>query len=62
LREENRRQFASISAAASGLNAETSLPKVIQVVAEFVMPIVDKILKEDRPKELWKQGRPWKSS
>ena len=46
----------------SGLNAETSLQNVIQVVAEFVMPVVDKILKEDRRKELWREGGGWKSS
>ncbi len=42
----------------SGLNAETSLRKVIQVIAEFVMPIVESTLKGDRGEELWGKGGP----
>jgi len=44
----------------SGLHAESSLEETIQVIREFVMPVVEGILKGDREKKIWQAGGPWK--
>jgi hypothetical protein len=44
----------------SGLNAESSLEETIRVVREFVMPIVEGILKGDREKKIWQAKGLWK--
>jgi len=44
----------------SGLNADSSLEETIRVIREFVMPIVEGIVKGDREKKIWQIGGPWK--
>ena len=44
----------------SGLKADSSLKQIIEVVREFVMPVVDGILKENSEKKVWQPGGPWK--
>jgi predicted nucleotidyltransferase component of viral defense system len=44
----------------SGLKADSSLEETIQVIREFVMPIVGGISKGDRQKKIWQAGGPWR--
>lgn len=44
----------------SGLKADSSLKQIIEVVREFVMPVVDGILKGNSEKKVWQLGGPWK--
>ena len=44
----------------SGLKADSSLKEIIEVVREFVMPVVDGILKGNSEKNVWQPGGPWK--
>jgi len=44
----------------SGLKADSSLKQIIEVVREFVMPVVDGISKGNSEKEVWQPGGPWK--
>jgi len=44
----------------SGLKADSSLKEIIEVVREFVMPVVDGILKGNSEKKVWQPGGPWK--
>src|SRR5580700_165553 len=42
----------------SGLKADSSLKQIIEVVREFVMPVVDGILKGNSEKKAWQPGGP----
>jgi hypothetical protein len=42
----------------SGLKADSSLKQIIEVVREFVMPVVDGILKGNSEKKVWQPGGP----
>ena len=44
----------------SGLKADSSLKEIIEVVREFVMPVVDGILKGNSEKKVWQPGGPWR--
>jgi len=44
----------------SGLEADSSLEETIQVIREFVMPVVEAISKGDRETRTWQAGGPWK--
>jgi hypothetical protein len=44
----------------SGLKADSSLKEIIEVVREFVMPVVDGILKGNSERKVWQPGGPWK--
>jgi predicted nucleotidyltransferase component of viral defense system len=44
----------------SGLKAESSLEGIIEVIREFVMPVLDGILKGNAEKKLWQPGGPWR--
>ena len=44
----------------SGLKADSSLEETIQVIREFVMPVIEGISKGDREKKIWQAGGPWK--
>ena len=46
----------------SGLKADSSLEETIQVIREFVMPVVEGISKGDRRNRTWQAGGPWKYS
>jgi predicted nucleotidyltransferase component of viral defense system len=43
----------------SGLLADSSLQDIIEVIREFVMPIVDGVLKGDEENKVWHPGGPW---
>jgi len=43
----------------SGLNADSSLKEIIEVIREFVMPVVDGVLKENDENRVWQPGGPW---
>jgi len=42
-----------------GCSTDSSLKQIIEVVREFVMPVVDGISKGDSEKEVWQSGGPW---
>lgn len=44
----------------SGLKAVASLKETTRVIAEFVMPIVEGILKRETEGRVWQAGGPWK--
>jgi Nucleotidyl transferase AbiEii toxin, Type IV TA system len=44
----------------SGLKADSSLKEIIEVVREFVMSIVDGILRGDAKNKVWQPGGPWR--
>jgi hypothetical protein len=44
----------------SGLNAESSLEETIRVIREFVIPVVEGIVKKNSKKKIWQAGGPWK--
>ena len=41
------------------LKADSSLQEIIKVIREFVMPVVDGVLKGDEENQVWQQGGPW---
>ena len=43
----------------SELKADSSLKEIIEVIREFVTPVVDSILKADEENKLWHPGGPW---
>lgn len=43
----------------SGLKADSSLIEIIEVIREFVTPVVDGILKGDEENKVWQPGGPW---
>jgi hypothetical protein len=43
----------------SGLKADSSLKEIIEVIRQFVMPVVDAILTENADNKVWQQGEPW---
>jgi predicted nucleotidyltransferase component of viral defense system len=43
----------------SGLKADSSLKEIIEVIREFVMPVVDGVLKGNKENEVWQPGGPW---
>jgi predicted nucleotidyltransferase component of viral defense system len=43
----------------SGLKADPSLQEIIEVIREFVMPVVDGVLKGDEENQVWQPGGPW---
>jgi hypothetical protein len=44
----------------SGLKADSSLKEIIEVIREFVLPVVDGVLKGDEENEVWRPGGPWR--
>jgi predicted nucleotidyltransferase component of viral defense system len=44
----------------SGLKADSSLKEIIEVVREFVMSVVDGILRGDAENKVWQPGGPWR--
>ncbi|MFY9910887.1 MAG: nucleotidyl transferase AbiEii/AbiGii toxin family protein [Candidatus Sulfotelmatobacter sp.] len=44
----------------SGLKADSSLKEIIEVIREFVMPVVGGILKGNKENEVWRPGGPWR--
>jgi predicted nucleotidyltransferase component of viral defense system len=42
-----------------GLKADSSLQEIIEVIREFVMPVVDGVLKGDEENQVWQPGGPW---
>jgi len=44
----------------SGLKADSSLKEIIEVIREFVLPVVDGVLKGDEENEVWQRGGPWR--
>jgi hypothetical protein len=44
----------------SGLKANSSLEETIQVIREFLMPVVEAVSKGDRKKRIWQAGGTWK--
>jgi predicted nucleotidyltransferase component of viral defense system len=43
----------------SELKADSSLKEIIEVIREFVLPVVDGVLKGDEENEVWHPGGPW---
>ena len=43
----------------SGLKADSSLKEIIEFIREFVLPVVDGVLKGDEENEVWQPGGPW---
>jgi hypothetical protein len=43
----------------SGLKADSSLKEIIEVIRQFVMPVVDAILTENADNKVWQPGEPW---
>jgi predicted nucleotidyltransferase component of viral defense system len=43
----------------SGLKADPSLKEIVEVIREFVMPVVDSVLKGNDENKVWKSGGPW---
>jgi hypothetical protein len=43
----------------SGLKADSSLKEIIEVIREFVTPVVDSILKGGEENKVWHPGGPW---
>ncbi len=43
----------------SGLTADSSLKEIIEVIREFVMPVVDGVWKRNQENEMWQPGGPW---
>ena len=43
----------------SGLKADSSLQEIIEVIREFVMPVVDGVSKGDEENQVWQPGGPW---
>jgi len=46
----------------SGLKADSSLKEIIEVIREFVLPVVDGVLKENEENEVWQPGGPWRGN
>jgi predicted nucleotidyltransferase component of viral defense system len=44
----------------SGLKADSSLKEIIAVIREFVLPVVDGVLKGNEENEVWQPGGPWR--
>lgn len=44
----------------SGLKADSSLKEIIAVIREFLMPLVDGVLKGNEENQVWQPGGPWK--
>ena len=44
----------------SGLKADSSLREIIAVIREFVLPVVDGVLKGNEENEVWQPGGPWR--
>jgi len=44
----------------SGLNAESSLEETIRVIREFVIPVVEGIVKKNSKKKIWQAAGRWK--
>jgi hypothetical protein len=44
----------------SGLKADSSLKEIVRVIGEFVMPVVESILKRDTEQKAWQAGGNWK--
>jgi hypothetical protein len=43
----------------SGLKADSSLAETIRVIRDFVMPVVEGIVKQDRTVKLWPASGSW---
>ena len=43
----------------SGLKADSSVKEIIEVIREFVAPVVDSVLKGNEKNEVWQPGGPW---
>jgi hypothetical protein len=43
-----------------GLKADSSLKEIIEVIREFVLPVVDGVLNGDEENEVWRPGGPWR--
>jgi hypothetical protein len=41
------------------LKADSSLKEIIEVIRQFVMPVVDAILTENADNKVWQPGEPW---
>jgi hypothetical protein len=39
--------------------ADSSLKEIIEVIREFVLPVVDGVLKGEEENEVWQPGGPW---
>ena len=46
----------------SGLEADASLQEVVNALDEFLMPVVEGILRKRTSPSLWRPGGPWKAS
>jgi hypothetical protein len=46
----------------SGLKADSSLKEIIEVIREFVMPVVNGVFKRDKENEMWQPGGPWEKN
>ena len=44
----------------SGLKADSSLKEIIEVIREFVMPVVHAILTSNADNKAWRHGGPWR--
>ena len=46
----------------SGLRADSSLKEIVEVIREFLMPLVDGVLKGNGENQVWQPGGPWEEN